>query len=133
MYNLVVMETFGQWLLRCRKERGWTQKFLHEKSGVSESYISTLERSQPHSITGAKLRPEPDKVELLAKALGENVDQALIIAGYSPNNETTGYFKGLEKLSPEKQKIAKRQIRAIIDALAEEEFTDEDFDYIDDE
>lgn len=86
MYNLVVMETFGQWLKRCRKENRLTQEQLSQKSKVSASYISTLERSQPHSITGANLRPEPDKVEMLANALGQDVSDALSLAGYAAKN-----------------------------------------------
>lgn len=85
MYNLVVMETFGEWLRTSRKNKGWTQDQLRQKSNVSSSYISTLERSQPHSVTGASLRPEPKIVTALAQALGENVDEALRLAGYAPN------------------------------------------------
>lgn len=84
MYNLVVMENFGVWLRQTRKDCRLTQKQLSEISGVSESYISTLERNQPHSVTGAILRPEPDKVEKLAKALKADIDEARVIAGYAP-------------------------------------------------
>lgn len=82
-YNLVVMQNFGEWLRTNRKKHGWTQEDLHKKSGVSSSYISTLERNQPHSVTGASLRPEPDKVKALAEALGEDEAEALRIAGYA--------------------------------------------------
>lgn len=51
--------TLGQWLRQRRKEKRLTQAALAALSGVSASYISTIERQQPHSVSGAKLRPEP--------------------------------------------------------------------------
>lgn len=87
-YNLVVMEnyvseSFGKELRRRRKDFGWTQEDLALKSGLSVSYISTIEREQPHSQSGAELRPEPDKIEKLATALKWKTDDALDLAGYA--------------------------------------------------
>lgn len=131
-YNIVVMFNFGKTVHEERKSRGWTQSELAKKSGVSVSYISTIEREQPHSQTGAKLRPEPEVIKGIAKALDLDIDDALIYYGYAPEkkSETDGWFKGLDKLSPEDQKRAKRQIRAIIDSYIDDEEKEEDFDYI---
>ncbi len=87
-YNIVVMaENFGQWLIAKRKDAGFTQGQLAKKAGISTSYVSTLERQQPHSITDAIPQPAIDVVESLAKALGENIDEARLAAGYAPKSE----------------------------------------------
>lgn len=118
MYNLVVMENFGEWLKRCRKERGWTQEDLHQKSGVSASYISTLERTQPHSITGATLRPEPNKVEKLATSLGKDISEALLLAGYAPqnSNESHEILDGAT-VSFDERKFSKAEQAQLIEAM----------------
>ncbi|CAN5354673.1 hypothetical protein BH10ACI2_BH10ACI2_00220 [soil metagenome] len=69
----------------------------------------------------------------LAEALGRDVDDALMLAGHAPiaDFDNDGLFSGLKKLSPEKQRLAKRQMKMIIDTLAEED--DHDTDYIGDE
>lgn len=85
-YNLVIMNNFGQWLLQHRTEAKMTQGAVAKKAGVSVSYVSTLEREQPHSITGAKLTPEPDKVIALAKAVGGDENEALDLCGYAAKN-----------------------------------------------
>jgi transcriptional regulator with XRE-family HTH domain len=86
-YNIVVMETFGKWLLRHRKALNMTQSDVAKRSSVSVSYISTIERDQPHSITGEDITPDREKVEALAKAVGGDVGEALHMAGYASTNE----------------------------------------------
>jgi transcriptional regulator with XRE-family HTH domain len=84
-YNLVVMiNGFGVWLREKRKARDWTQEELGKKAGISISYVSTLERNQPHSITGTELRPALDKVDAIARALGVPLAEARLAAGYAP-------------------------------------------------
>lgn len=77
------MASFGEWLRTHRKEKGWTQEELAAASGISPSYISTIERSQPHTITGGKIRPEREKVLALARAVGGDQVVALLLCGYS--------------------------------------------------
>lgn len=124
------MQTFGQWLRNKRKDASLTQGQLARKSGISTSYVSTLERGQRHTVTNADPLPKPDIVEAIAKALTVPVDEARLAAGYaaSEDNDPHGLASGLNRLSPERQAIAKKQIAAILDALAEEE---QDTDYID--
>ena len=87
-YNTVGMNKFGDWVRDHRKRLGLYQSDLAKRAGVSTSYISTIERGQKHSITGAELRPEPQKVTAIAKALGRSADEALLLAGYAPKTET---------------------------------------------
>lgn len=78
---------FGVWLKRHRKVLGLTQTEVAERAGVSPSYISTIERQQPHTITGIPVRPERDKIMAIAKAVGGSPDEALVLCGYLPDDE----------------------------------------------
>lgn len=86
-YNIVVMDNFGDWLKRHRKELGLHQREVARTAGVSTSYISTLERGQKHSITGADLVPDRAKVVEIAKAVKGSVDEALRLFGYTSAND----------------------------------------------
>lgn len=83
-YNIVIMVlSGGEWIRKRRGELGMLQRQLAERSGLSVSYISTLERGQKHSITGARLRPEPSKVTAIAKALKSDPSELLDLYGYA--------------------------------------------------
>ncbi len=83
-YNVATVETFGKWLYQNRKDQGLTQLQVAERAGLSFSYVSTLERMQPHTLTGKKILPTRERVEALAKAVNGNVDEALRLCGYAP-------------------------------------------------
>lgn len=86
-YNFVVMETFGKWLLRHRKALDLKQGEVAARAQVSVSYISTLEREQPHSTSGEEIKPDRDKIARIAKAVGGNVNEALRLTGYAPKED----------------------------------------------
>lgn len=86
---LHVVENFGQWLRRHRTDLGLTLREVAERTGLSFSYISALERQQPHSITGKDITPTREKVVLLARAVQGNQDEALTAAGYAPSKPLT--------------------------------------------
>lgn len=77
---------FGKWLLEKRKEQRLTQTGLGVRAGISTSYVSTLEREQPHGITNAAPQPTVEVVESIAKALNADIDEARLAAGYAPRN-----------------------------------------------
>jgi transcriptional regulator with XRE-family HTH domain len=82
-YNIVIMgKSGGEWIRTRRLELRLRQADVAERAGVSVSYISTLEREQPHSMTGAELRPEPEKVKAIAKALQSDPNALLSLYGY---------------------------------------------------
>jgi transcriptional regulator with XRE-family HTH domain len=83
-YNLVGMVNFGSWLRNRRKALDLLQSDVAQRAGVSISYISTLERGQKHSTTGAELTPDRDKVIAIAKAVNGDIDEALLLCGYAP-------------------------------------------------
>jgi transcriptional regulator with XRE-family HTH domain len=79
---LFMPETFAQWLARNRQEKGETLVSLGLKAGVSDAMISMLE-------TG-KREPTRKMVPKIAAALGANVSQTLVIAGFVPTDPVSG-------------------------------------------
>lgn len=104
-YNVAVMsrnyKTFGQWLKSHRQQLDLYQSHVAKKAGVSTSYVSNIERTQPHTVTGRPIHPERDKVIALAQAVEGNVDEALLLAGYAPVSEPDQLqilsFEGLDE------------------------------------
>ncbi len=131
--------SFGKWLRARRKHRGLSQERLAELitahgHKVSSGSVSNIEREYDRTVDGLPTKPRRAFVEIAAIVLDEDPNEALLLAGYSPKDDQVtpnGFFKGIERLTPERQELARRQIRAIIDSLAEEE--DFNTDYIDDE
>jgi transcriptional regulator with XRE-family HTH domain len=83
-YTSVVMNKSGEFLRKRRQELGLTQADVAKRSGLSVSYISTLERGQKHSTTNADLTPARDKVLAIAKALKTDADEMLVLFGFAP-------------------------------------------------
>ena len=69
------MDDFGQYLRRLRLERDLTLKQVELASGVSNAYLSQLER-------GRRKSPHPDILKGLAKAFEIPVEDLLRAAGY---------------------------------------------------
>jgi transcriptional regulator with XRE-family HTH domain len=70
-------EKFGDWLKQNRKSRGWSQRLLASKSGLTDSYISMLETAVRPGISR-------DAVIKIANALEINPSLALSAAGFLP-------------------------------------------------
>ncbi|CAN5341530.1 hypothetical protein BH09MYX1_BH09MYX1_62210 [soil metagenome] len=66
-------ESFGPRLARLRKDRGFTQVELAEKSGLIQALISDYERD--------RLRPHADIIVRFALALGVSADELLGLRG----------------------------------------------------
>jgi transcriptional regulator with XRE-family HTH domain len=128
-YNTVVMEKFGDWLRRHRKALGLLQSQVASRAGVSTSYISTLERAQKHSITGADLVPDREKLAAIAKAVNGNVNEALRFFGYAPNQPTetfdildlaTVMFHDADRLTPEEKEELLTIVRRVAAGMISE-------------
>jgi transcriptional regulator with XRE-family HTH domain len=63
------LETMGQRLARLRKERGWTQVELAERTGIVQTVLSDYERG--------KLRLNADMIVRFASALDITTDELL--------------------------------------------------------
>ncbi len=124
-------KAFGEWLRQKRKERHLTMEELGRKVGLSKQYLSVLERAEPHALTGKPVTPGIDNVDRIAAALEVDSGEARRMAGYASDDEDEGLYSGLNKLSPEQQRLAKRHIKALIDSMVE--VADPDFNYIDDD
>lgn len=124
--------TFGEWLRKNLNARGVSNAEFARQVNVSPTYIGNLVRDYSPNITSTRgPRPGEPIVETMAKVLGVSLNEARLAAGYAPIGDggEEGFFSGLDTLSPENQKIAKRQIRAIIDSFKDDD--EFDTDYID--
>jgi len=123
---------FGAWARNLRQERRLTIEALAKKAGISKQYLSVLERGQPHALTGKAVTPKVELVDRIAKALNVDADEARLAAGYAPSSpvEAQGFFSGYYNLPPDRQELARRQIKGILDSLADK---NHDTNYIDDE
>lgn len=66
-------QTIGELLYRLRKERGWTQKELSEKSNVHANHIGRIEKGKMH--------PRRSTLEVFAKVFGTDVEDLQALAG----------------------------------------------------
>lgn len=103
--------TFGAWLKQKREESHFSQGGAAARAGIDRQQWYRIE----NGLSGTKR----DTVVAIAHALSLPVEEALSRAGFASNLEAEdGLFSGLDKLPPEKQKLAKDMIRALIDSLA---------------
>lgn len=73
---------FGETLKRWREEADLTQEELAARIGKTKSYISNIERAQPHPQSGAPPKPSLEVIDGLAKALGKTATAVRDAAGY---------------------------------------------------
>jgi len=78
---------FGTLIRQLRRERGWTQQELADKSGVLRSTISQIEMR-------GKMKPRPEVFLQLASALGVGVEVLYRAANIAP------HLLGTPKISP---------------------------------
>ena len=110
--NGIQAESLGQRLARLRKERGFTQIELAEKTGTIQAVISSYECG--------RVRPHAAVLACLAQVLGVSADELLGIAG--PQTPKAGGFSRrvlrrmqlLESFPAHDQKT----VLKVIDALA---------------
>lgn len=116
---------FGQWLKQQRENARLSQGKAASRAGI--------DRQQWYRIESGKSGTKRDTVISIATALDLSVQEALRRAGFGSleEPEEEGFYSGFKNLPPEKKALARRQLKAIIEALAAEE--DPDTNYIDDE
>lgn len=89
--NHILMSVFGEWLKRKRDELRISGGDLERRSGVSRQYISNLERNVVSQTTGKPIQPSLEKVDALARALGVDIGEARLAAGYAPVNRADAH------------------------------------------
>lgn len=107
-------ETVGQRLARLRKERGYTQMELGEKTGIIQVLISDYERD--------KLRLHAEMVTRFAQALEVSADDILGIKakpegnGHKPSLRILRRLNRIEHLPPSQQKTLLQTIDTFLKA-----------------
>jgi transcriptional regulator with XRE-family HTH domain len=100
-------ETIGQRIARLRKERGYTQAELAEKTGIIQALISDYERD--------KLRLHSEMVVRFAQALEVSTDELLGLSSKRKNGDKVSLrllrrTKKIEELPPSQQKTLLKTI-----------------------
>ena len=105
-------QTFGQRLATLRRARGWTQRDLAPRLGISQRMVAYYEKQTE--------RPPAHLLEKLAQVLGVSSDELLGI--HPTTNEAPGMsprlykrLRQIEQLPPDE----KRAVLKIIDSLLE--------------
>lgn len=110
MQDSSIRKEFGQRIKQLRKDKGWTQKELGNKIGVTYAQLNKYE--------GGTNAPPLDKLHALASALEINVDY-LVTGNLSDNlplhnTRLIQRFQELESFSPEDQETVIKLIDAMI-------------------
>ena len=110
MQDLSIRKAFGERLKQLRKDKGWTQKQLGNKIGVTYAQLNKYE--------GGTNAPPLDKLHSLASALGTTIDY-LVTGNLSEdipfhNTRLIQRFRELEGFEPEDQETVIKLIDAMI-------------------
>lgn len=101
----------GNRIRECRKERGFSQEILAEKSGVSTNTISRIEGGQMAMSVGI--------LQKIVKALG--VDANTLLGVSTEVNETkiwvSAFSSRVQELKENEQKILKHTMNALIESM----------------
>ena len=113
--SLVAMpdDLFGDWLRNELKRREWSVADLARRAGLDPSAVGRWARNDRV--------PSPDSCDLLADALGIDIDRVLVLAGHRPNIEaipvdddraTIAALLRQVELTPDRGALLKATIRA---------------------
>ena len=101
----------GNRIRECRKERGFSQEILAEKSGVSTNTISRIEGGQMAMSVGI--------LQKIVKALG--VDANMLLGVSTEVNETkiwvSAFSSRVQELKENEQEILKHTMNALIESM----------------
>ncbi len=108
-------EQFGEVIRNRRKQLGFSQDELAEKTDQSKSYISLLENAKGHPQTGVPVRPKEEVVARLSEALSLELSTLRSLIGYNPeqsNIDTDEFFTGnFDKAENAQRRIIADRIR----------------------
>lgn len=112
-------ETFGPWLQRERELAGVSQTEAANATPVHVIQLSRIENG--HSgIKPATLESLVNAINKLSTGHKIDLGTAFRKAGFAlPDEDIDGLFSGYENLPPERRRLAKIQIRAILDSLVD--------------
>lgn len=81
------MSEINEFLKALRERRKLTLREAADRSGLSHSYISSLENGR-HPKTKAPINPSPESLERLSEAYNYDYELLMKIAGYIKRDET---------------------------------------------
>lgn len=87
----MISQDFGVYIKELRRRRKLTIRQLDQRSGVSHSYISQMER-------GERGIPSPDILMKLSKPLGIEYEELMIVAGHLKREQKESFLTDPEKL-----------------------------------
>ena len=93
------MMDFGEWLRAARTSKGYSYRTLAKRANnvCTFGYISQIE-SGVTGKNGKPFQPDLEIVDALAAALGKDIDEARLAAGYAPRSLTAGRPESLDEL-----------------------------------
>ena len=110
MQDSSIRKAFGERVKQLRKDKGWTQKALGNKIGVTYAQLNKYE--------GGSNAPPLDKLQMLASALETSIDYLVTgnLAEGMPihNTRLIQRFQELENFNPDDQETVIKLIDAMI-------------------
>lgn len=108
------MPSINELLASIRKERKLSLRAAAEKSGLSHSYIDSLEKGI-HPKTKTPIKPSPDSLRLLASAYDYSYKELMDVVGYLDEETNTNSKEKIngssgEELSRERTEFVLREL-----------------------
>lgn len=85
------MSEINDFVKELRERRKLSLREAGERSGLSHSYISSLENGK-HPQTKAPINPSPETLKKLSEAYNSNYEEMMVIAGYIEENKKESDF-----------------------------------------
>ena len=106
------MQTIGTIVRRWREQRGWEQKELARRAGVSPSYVSRLE-------AGLMKEPGVEKLLVICRAFGRPIadlmhESGMELAPRTPQSLTNAALELFRQLSPESRESVLEQMELLL-------------------
>ena len=125
------MNGFGKWFKPIVEATDLKKKAIAEKAGIDPVSFSRILNGEHGTAKQTAIDLINAVNELAVRQVADMETGLRLIAGIEPpDDEIAGIFRDLNNLPPERKRIAKQQMKAIVDAMKEK--PDFDFDYIED-
>lgn len=112
--------TFGEWLRQQIKSKGLSNAEVARRAKVSPTYIGNLVRDFSPNTKDGKGRPSEEVVADIAKAVGGDINEARLAAGYAPengsNDDSHDVLDGVKIIFQDGKGLTKKQQQEILEA-----------------
>jgi transcriptional regulator with XRE-family HTH domain len=108
------LKALGKLIARTRTERDLTRDVVASAAGLAESSLKRLE-------DGEFKRPDPDKLQRIARALALDAEDLFALAGYTPSDGLPGFGPYLRtKFGKELPAPARKKLERYFEQVREE-------------